>query len=179
MKEGSGGTLPKRASPPWGLPTTYPHDSALDPIPHHVCQPIGRAACDTGLGVSTTDPPPPKTAANSHGSPAAEPHQRHHGSPSTTGGNPSLHSFPIDPFSSGQASRAIQPPFDTSGGRESLKCPGENRCHRQFLHLVHRRRCVPRGSGGWDYGVRDTGRSAPRTAAVNLNQSNGQPTKRR
>lgn len=32
-----------------GLPTTYPYDSAHNLVPHHVCQPIGRAAYDAGL----------------------------------------------------------------------------------------------------------------------------------
>ncbi|MCY4371117.1 MAG: hypothetical protein OXF41_17230 [bacterium] len=32
-----------------GLPTTYPYDSARDLIPHHMCQPIGRATYDAGL----------------------------------------------------------------------------------------------------------------------------------
>ena len=32
-----------------GLPTTHPYDSTRDLIPHRACQPIGRAAYDSGL----------------------------------------------------------------------------------------------------------------------------------
>ena len=32
-----------------GLSATYPHDTAGDVIPHHACQPIGRAASEAGL----------------------------------------------------------------------------------------------------------------------------------
>ncbi len=33
----------------FGLPNSFPRDARGDPIPHRVCQPLGRAAFDAGL----------------------------------------------------------------------------------------------------------------------------------